>query len=110
MDTLEDVYNFIMKNLSHYGVLPMYIHNLSDEKELIHVFDFPCHREFHRISYYPQLARFKYFKLPIDFLHKEDLLKTQQVPYSRLILETSDILEIQHIFKESAKLEFNVPN
>ncbi len=107
MKNLQEVYNFIMEKLSHYGVVPMYVHNLKgDQNETIHIFDFPCHRDFHRISYYSKQELFKYYKLPIDILHKEDLLKTEEVSNSRLVIETTNIDEIQNIFKKSAQLEF----
>ena len=107
MKNLHEVYEFIMEKLSHYGVVPMYVHNITNEfSQVIHIFDFPCHREFHRISYYPHKQMFKYFKLPIDLLHKEELLKIEEVPTSRLIIETENIKEIQKLFRESAKLEF----
>ncbi len=107
MKHLHEVYNFIMEKLSHYGVVPMYIHNIADETtQLIHIFDFPCHREFHRISYYPKEQTFKYYRLPIDLLRKEELLKIEEVPQSKLVIETKNIEEIQNRFKESAELEF----
>ena len=96
-----------MEKLSHYGVVPMYVHNLKLEtNEIIHIFDFPCHRDFHRISYYPNSKVFKYYKLPVDILHKEELLKIEEVQGSKLIIETSNMDEIQSIFKKSAQLEF----
>ena len=49
---------------------------------------------------------FKYYKLPVDILHKEELLKIEEVQGSKLIIETSNIDEIQSIFKKSAQLEF----
>lgn len=107
MKSLIQVYNFIMDKLSYFGVLPMYVHDIiSINKEIIYMFDFPCHRNFHRISYYTQQNIFKYFKLPSEILQKEELLATEEVSNSKLIIETCDIIEIQNIFRNASCLEF----
>lgn len=104
MSETKKVYNYLVEKLSKYGVIPLYMQSI--ENGTIHIFDFPCNRDFHRISYYSTNGVFKYYKLPIDCIRNKSSLKNEIVEGSRLIIQTHDIYPIQEHFKRSAKLEF----